>query len=186
MRRRRFLHVLAATALPAALAGCLGDDATGESTSGTTAGTTAGRDSETTTTAATTTVSCDAPSTLELADPEYDLGPSNQTPPVAVTELPADERRVALAAVERAEYVTCGDASALASLADRIEARSDLRAERHRERWTERGATVTPPAYLQVYYLEHARRRFAVDVVIDGETRLESAPWRTTTPATQA
>ncbi|WP_227131025.1 hypothetical protein [Halorubellus salinus] len=162
MRRRRALHALAATAVPAAFAGCLGGGAIGESNT----------DSSTWTTAATTTVSCDAPSSLELSDPEYDLEPSNETPPVSTSELPDRERQVVEAALPPEPYATCGDASALRSLADRIEDRHELRAERHVDRWTERNATVTPPAYLPRYYLEHDGRHYQVEAVVDGDVRL--------------
>jgi hypothetical protein len=162
MRRRRALHALAATALPAALAGCLADDGTGEPNT----------DTSTRTTVATTAVSCDAPSSLELDDPEYDLEPSNETPPVSSSELPDGERQVVEAALPPGRYATCGDASALRSLADRVEKRHELRGERHVDRWTERDATVTPPAYLSRYYLEHEGVTYQVELVVDGEVRL--------------
>lgn len=162
MRRRRALHALAAVAVPAALGGCLTDDTTGEPNT----------DTSTRTTVATTTVSCDAPSSLELDDPEYDLEPSNETPPVSSSDLPDGEREVVEAALPPGRYVTCGDASALASLADRIERRHELRGERHAERWTEQDATVTPPAYLQRYYLEDEGVTYQVALVVDGEVRL--------------
>ncbi|MFC6953434.1 hypothetical protein [Halorubellus litoreus] len=167
MRRRRTLHAFAATALPTAFAGCLGDDTVGESTTGVST-----TDASTRTTAATTTVPCDAPSSLELGEPEYELGPSNETPPVSTSELPDAERRVVEAAVPPDSYVTCGDASALQSLAERIEERNELRSKRHEERWTEQDATVTPPAYLHLYYLEHDGSTYEVELVVDGEISL--------------
>jgi hypothetical protein len=169
MRRRQVLVALVSTGLPAALAGCLTDDTPGDSTGSTRHGPPRTDGPAGTTT---TTLACDAPSTLALRDPEYDLGSTNETPPLSTADLTEHERTVVEQALPPETYETCGDASALRSLADRIEARHDLRWERHRERWTEQGATVTPPVYLQGYYLEHDGRTYRVELVVDGEVAL--------------
>lgn len=166
MRRRHALRAIAAATLPAACAGCLDENSPGATATSTTS---AGSD-------APTTAPCEAPSSLECRDPAYDLGPSVETPPVSTSDLPQAERRIAVEAAESGSYVTCGPASALRSLAERIAERNELRAERHVDRWTERDATVTPPAYLSRYYLEHDGRRFEVEIVLDGELRLGPPP----------
>jgi hypothetical protein len=131
MRRSQTLVTLCAVAAPSTFAGCLSEIAPAGSGSTTHRDATPTATTNLTATASASTGTCDEPSTLRLLEPEYELGPSNETPPVSTAALPTAERDVALAALDGERYATCGDATALRSLADRIETRHERRVERH-------------------------------------------------------